>query len=123
MNQLSANGTRKAVPRHKEVLCSSGVDSMFRLLLFVVALVLACGGAEAAKLDQTAVNQAQFVVSPPKGVNPAVLKAQILLDRARFSPGMIDGRLQRTSPRRLGPFRPRTDSHQMASSLGKPGTN
>lgn len=66
---------------------------MFRLLLFAVALVLACRGAEAAKLDQTAVNQAQFGVSPTKGVNPAVLKAQILLDRARFSPGTIDGRL------------------------------
>ncbi|CAN7684934.1 L,D-transpeptidase family protein [Mesorhizobium caraganae] len=77
---------------------------MFRLLLFAVALVLACGGAEAAKLDQTAVNQAQFVVSPPKGVNPAVLKAQILLDRARFSPGMIDGRLSENLAKAVGAF-------------------
>ena len=77
---------------------------MFRLLLFAVALVLACGGAEAAKLDQTAVNQAQFVASPPKGVNPAVLKAQILLDRARFSPGMIDGRLSENLAKAVGAF-------------------
>ena len=77
---------------------------MFRLLLFAVALVLACGGAEAAKLDQTVVNQAQFVVSPPKGVNPAVLKAQILLDRARFSPGMIDGRVSENFAKAVGAF-------------------
>ncbi|WP_312037270.1 L,D-transpeptidase family protein [Mesorhizobium caraganae] len=69
-----------------------------------MALVLACGGAEAAKLDQTAVNQAQFVASPPKGVNPAVLKAQILLDRARFSPGMIDGRLSENLAKAVGAF-------------------
>ena len=33
---------------------------------------------------QFAVNQAEFGVGPSKGVNAAVLKAQILLDRARM---------------------------------------
>jgi len=66
---------------------------MFKLLPVVAALLaLACGGTEAAKLDQLSVNQAQLGVGPLKGINPAVLKAQILLDRARFSPGLIDGR-------------------------------
>ncbi|SFO66439.1 Lipoprotein-anchoring transpeptidase ErfK/SrfK [Mesorhizobium sp. NFR06] len=67
---------------------------MARLLLVVaLALALACGGTLAAKLDLDTVNQAQFSEGEPKGVDPMLLKAQILLDRARFSPGLIDGRL------------------------------
>ncbi|TGQ66268.1 MAG: murein L,D-transpeptidase [Mesorhizobium sp.] len=67
---------------------------MIRFVLFVAAaLALASSGTEAAKLDPTAVNQAQFSAGEPKGVSPAILKAQILLDRARFSPGLIDGRV------------------------------
>ncbi|TPI37421.1 murein L,D-transpeptidase [Mesorhizobium sp. B3-1-6] len=67
---------------------------MVRLLgVVALALALACGGTLAAKLDLTAVNQAQFSEGEPKGVDPMVLRAQILLDRARSSPGLIDGRL------------------------------
>lgn len=78
---------------------------MFRLLLVVAAaLALACGGTEAAKLDQTAVNQAQFGVGEPKGASPTVLKAQIFLDRARFSPGLIDGRLSENFAKAVSAF-------------------
>ena len=67
---------------------------MVRLLgVVAMALALACGGTLAAKLDLAAVNQAQFSEGEPKGVDPMLLRAQILLDRARFSPGLIDGRL------------------------------
>ncbi|MGX5839889.1 L,D-transpeptidase family protein [Mesorhizobium sp. ArgA1] len=79
-------------------------DSMFRHLLFAAALALACDGAEAAKLDQTAVNQAQFGVGQPKGDNPTILKAQILLDRARFSPGLINGRLSENFAKAVSAF-------------------
>ena len=67
---------------------------MIRLLLVAAAvLALTCGAVASAKLDPSAVNQAQFAVGEQKGINPTLLKAQILLDRARFSPGLIDGRL------------------------------
>ena len=67
---------------------------MVRLLgVVAMALALACGGTLAAKLDLAAVNQAQFSEGEPKGVDPMLLRAQVLLDRARFSPGLIDGRL------------------------------
>ena len=67
---------------------------MIRLLLvFAAMLAFACGGARSAKLDLATVNQAQFTAGEPKDVDPTLLKAQILLDRARFSPGLIDGRL------------------------------
>jgi lipoprotein-anchoring transpeptidase ErfK/SrfK len=60
----------------------------FLILTFLV------GSATAAPLDIQAVNDAQW---PPartvKGqIAPILVKAQVLLDRARFSPGEIDGK-------------------------------
>src|SRR5690349_15714236 len=69
------------------------------------ALVFACAAeAKQAPLDAKAVNEAQFSDSqaqgkgkpgkrnPDKGLSPVTIKVQVLLDRARFSPGVIDGR-------------------------------
>ncbi|RWC31224.1 L,D-transpeptidase [Mesorhizobium sp.] len=78
---------------------------MIRLLLVVAAaLALACGATGAAKLDPNAVNRAQFAAGEPKGVDPTVLRAQILLDRARFSPGLIDGRLSENFAKAVGAY-------------------
>ena len=58
-----------------------------------VSLVLGLAApvqAQALKLE--AVNGADLHTKAEKGISPAMIKAQVLLDRARFSPGVIDGR-------------------------------
>jgi lipoprotein-anchoring transpeptidase ErfK/SrfK len=51
-----------------------------------------CGPAQAA-LSRQAVNQAELkrAIRTTGGVQPAIIKAQVLLDRAFVSPGVIDG--------------------------------
>jgi lipoprotein-anchoring transpeptidase ErfK/SrfK len=54
------------------------------------------GSADAARRDAALSPQAIEAAAPsakaPRGIDPAVVKAEILLDRAGFSPGAIDGR-------------------------------
>lgn len=50
------------------------------------------GAVHAQALTMDAVNGADLADKAENGVSPAILKAQVLLDRARFSPGAIDGR-------------------------------
>ena len=59
-------------------------------LLLGVAMPLPAGAAE---ISVEAVNKAEFDANLAgiEGQNPLVLKAQILLDRANASPGVIDG--------------------------------
>lgn len=47
--------------------------------------------AQGLTLDR--VNNAEFSAAPKDGPSPPIVKAQVLLDRARFSPGVIDGRM------------------------------
>jgi lipoprotein-anchoring transpeptidase ErfK/SrfK len=42
-------------------------------------------------LSLEAVNRADLATKDEKGVNATFIKAQVLLDRARFSPGVVDG--------------------------------
>jgi lipoprotein-anchoring transpeptidase ErfK/SrfK len=68
-----------------------------------VLLVLPAWGAA---LDSSAINNAQFSskrTSRDK-LDPAVVKAEILLDRARFSPGEIDGKLGENAQKALKEF-------------------
>jgi peptidoglycan hydrolase-like protein with peptidoglycan-binding domain len=75
------------------------------LLLALVMSANALTGAHA--LDMNSVNAAELSSRPAqvkKGVNAAVIKAQVLLDRAHFSPGEIDGRFEENTRRAIAMF-------------------
>jgi lipoprotein-anchoring transpeptidase ErfK/SrfK len=48
--------------------------------------------AQPKHLDLETVNKADLSAKEEGGISPALIKAQVLLDRARFAPGVIDGR-------------------------------
>ncbi|MGC1746678.1 MAG: peptidoglycan-binding domain-containing protein, partial [Pseudolabrys sp.] len=60
----------------------------------VFAFLVLAGSAEAAPLELGAVNEAQLQLPlrAKERANPTLVKAQVLLDRAHFSPGEIDGK-------------------------------
>src|SRR5207249_3770533 len=74
------------------------------LLIALIALALGPDGALAAKLDRAAVDDAQFTATPAKGADPSIVKAQVLLDRVRLSPGVIDGRVADNFAKAIGAF-------------------
>jgi lipoprotein-anchoring transpeptidase ErfK/SrfK len=65
-----------------------------KLFGYVVLSVMGLTGVAAASetLTLDAVNSAGPSERVEKGVSPVLIKTQVLLDRARFSPGVIDGR-------------------------------
>ena len=79
------------------------------MIRFFVATILSgwlLFPAAAAELDAAAINNAEFG-SKPAGedkVDAVVVKAQVLLDRARFSPGEIDGKLGENAQKALRAF-------------------
>jgi lipoprotein-anchoring transpeptidase ErfK/SrfK len=77
------------------------------LRLFVGLILLACLAPPAfAGLDAAAVNNAEFKGKLPGDdkIDPAIVKAQMLLDRASFSPGEIDGKLGENAEKALKAF-------------------
>jgi len=70
----------------------------------VVSICLVCS-ALAANLDAAAINNAEYSakLSTDK-IEPAVVRIQVLLDRAHFSPGEIDGKLGENLEKALNAF-------------------
>ena len=65
------------------------------IIAFAAVAIWTLGTARAWALEPASVNDASFGRGTAKkstGFDPLLVKAQVLLDRARFSPGEIDGR-------------------------------
>ncbi len=79
---------------------------MIRLLVATIFLGWLAFPAAGASLDAAAINNAEFGAKPPgeDKVEAVVVKAQVLLDRARFSPGEIDGKLGENAQKALRAF-------------------
>ena len=71
-----------------------------------MVLVVCLAGPAAAGLDAVSVNNAEWKgnTSSKGGMDPAIVKLQVLLDRAGFSPGEIDGKLGENALKALRAF-------------------
>ncbi len=79
---------------------------MIRMFVATIFLGWLVFPATAAGLDATAINNAEFRSKPAAEdkADAVVVKAQVLLDRAQFSPGEIDGKLGENAQKALRAF-------------------
>jgi len=76
---------------------------MKRLLVAMIVVGWLTLPAVGARLDAVAINNAQLGSKPPAvdKIDAVTIKAQVLLDRALFSPGEIDGKLGENAQKAL----------------------
>jgi hypothetical protein len=81
------------------------------------------GSSGALALDMDAINSTEFGAKVQKSTafDPVVLKAQVLLDRARFSPGEIDGRDGDNAKKAIAAFEKAQAYARTASLILRPG--
>jgi lipoprotein-anchoring transpeptidase ErfK/SrfK len=79
---------------------------VIRLFVAVILLGWLVLPSEGASLDAAAINNAEFrsKPSPEDKLDAVAIKAQVLLDRAQFSPGEIDGKLGENAQKALRAF-------------------
>jgi lipoprotein-anchoring transpeptidase ErfK/SrfK len=79
---------------------------LIRLLIATILSSCLLLPAGAASLDAAAVNGAEYSAKRPADdrIDAAVVKIQVWLDRARFSPGEIDGKLGENAQKALKAF-------------------
>jgi lipoprotein-anchoring transpeptidase ErfK/SrfK len=95
-----------ASPRFIVVGTPAGGYPVIRLLVATIFFGWLVFPAVGAGLDAAAINNAEFGSKPPSDdkVEAVVVKAQVLLDRAKFSPGEIDGKLGENAQKALRAF-------------------
>jgi lipoprotein-anchoring transpeptidase ErfK/SrfK len=79
---------------------------MIRWLFAIVFLCWLAFPATAAGIDATSINNAEYRAKSPAEdkVDASIVKVQALLDRARFSPGEIDGKLGENAQKAMKAF-------------------